>query len=50
MTANHLVIMAAGTGGHIVPGLAVAQSSPSLFIRFLSIRCTTRIFCFRPVF
>lgn len=25
MTANHLVIMAAGTGGHIVPGLAVAR-------------------------
>ena len=25
MTPRHLVIMAAGTGGHIVPGLAVAR-------------------------
>jgi UDP-N-acetylglucosamine--N-acetylmuramyl-(pentapeptide) pyrophosphoryl-undecaprenol N-acetylglucosamine transferase len=25
MTARHLVIMAAGTGGHIIPGLAVAK-------------------------
>lgn len=25
MTRRHLVIMAAGTGGHIIPGLAVAQ-------------------------
>ena len=24
-TARHLVIMAAGTGGHIMPGLAVAD-------------------------
>ena len=22
---NHLVIMAAGTGGHVIPGIAVAQ-------------------------
>ncbi|WP_367847730.1 undecaprenyldiphospho-muramoylpentapeptide beta-N-acetylglucosaminyltransferase [Rhodoferax sp. WC2427] len=25
MTARHLVVMAAGTGGHIIPGLAVAR-------------------------
>jgi UDP-N-acetylglucosamine--N-acetylmuramyl-(pentapeptide) pyrophosphoryl-undecaprenol N-acetylglucosamine transferase len=25
MTARHLVIMAAGTGGHVIPGLAVAR-------------------------
>jgi UDP-N-acetylglucosamine--N-acetylmuramyl-(pentapeptide) pyrophosphoryl-undecaprenol N-acetylglucosamine transferase len=25
MTARHLVVMAAGTGGHIIPGLAVAK-------------------------
>ncbi len=25
MTAKHLVIMAAGTGGHVIPGLAVAK-------------------------
>ena len=26
MTARrHLVVMAAGTGGHVIPGLAVAQ-------------------------
>ena len=24
-TANHHVVMAAGTGGHIIPGLAVAR-------------------------
>ena len=26
---SHLVIMAAGTGGHIIPGLAVAQEMQS---------------------
>ncbi len=26
---NHLVIMAAGTGGHVMPGLAVAQEMRS---------------------
>ena len=25
MTSKHLIIMAAGTGGHIIPGLAVAK-------------------------
>jgi UDP-N-acetylglucosamine--N-acetylmuramyl-(pentapeptide) pyrophosphoryl-undecaprenol N-acetylglucosamine transferase len=25
MTAHHLIIMAAGTGGHVIPGLAVAR-------------------------
>ena len=25
MTARHLVVIAAGTGGHIIPGLAVAD-------------------------
>jgi len=25
MTSKHLIIMAAGTGGHVIPGLAVAQ-------------------------
>ena len=25
MTERHLVVMAAGTGGHVIPGLAVAE-------------------------
>ena len=25
--SRHLVVMAAGTGGHVIPGLAVAESS-----------------------
>ncbi|HEU6455446.1 MAG TPA: glycosyltransferase, partial [Roseateles sp.] len=25
MTPRHLVVMAAGTGGHVIPGLAVAE-------------------------
>jgi UDP-N-acetylglucosamine--N-acetylmuramyl-(pentapeptide) pyrophosphoryl-undecaprenol N-acetylglucosamine transferase len=29
MTAKHLVIMAAGTGGHVIPGLAVAKEMQS---------------------
>jgi UDP-N-acetylglucosamine--N-acetylmuramyl-(pentapeptide) pyrophosphoryl-undecaprenol N-acetylglucosamine transferase len=29
MTARHLVVMAAGTGGHIIPGLAVAREMQS---------------------
>ena len=28
---SHLVIMAAGTGGHIIPGIAVAQAMVALF-------------------
>ena len=29
MTARHLVVMAAGTGGHVIPGLAVAREMQS---------------------
>jgi UDP-N-acetylglucosamine--N-acetylmuramyl-(pentapeptide) pyrophosphoryl-undecaprenol N-acetylglucosamine transferase len=29
MTAKHLVVMAAGTGGHVIPGLAVAREMQS---------------------
>ena len=29
MTGRHLVIMAAGTGGHVIPGLAVAREMQS---------------------
>jgi len=29
MTARHLVVMAAGTGGHVIPGLAVARAMQS---------------------
>ena len=29
MTARHLVVMAAGTGGHVIPGLAVARELQS---------------------
>ena len=29
MNANHLVVMAAGTGGHVIPGLAVAREMQS---------------------
>ncbi|MDP3823671.1 MAG: undecaprenyldiphospho-muramoylpentapeptide beta-N-acetylglucosaminyltransferase [Burkholderiales bacterium] len=29
MSANHLVVMAAGTGGHVIPGLAVAREMQS---------------------
>ena len=25
MSARHLIVMAAGTGGHVIPGLAVAR-------------------------
>ena len=25
MTQRHLIVMAAGTGGHVIPGLAVAR-------------------------
>ena len=27
---KHLIIMAAGTGGHVIPGLAVARSAGSM--------------------
>ena len=29
MTARHLIVMAAGTGGHVIPGLAVAREMQS---------------------
>ena len=29
MSARHLVVMAAGTGGHVIPGLAVAREMQS---------------------
>ena len=29
MTAKHLIVMAAGTGGHVIPGLAVAREMQS---------------------
>ena len=29
MSAKHLIVMAAGTGGHVIPGLAVAREMQS---------------------
>ena len=54
MTSRHLVVMAAGTGGHVMPGLAVAREMQQRgwTVSWLgtshgipSVRCGCRVCC-----